>query len=131
MSKVHPLSPLELSVLRQIARKIHTLAREKDWHNDNDSAEVFLTRACNNLHGEVSELWEAYRNGQLFAPCDKAEKMKVLGIAPLTCAEEELADIVIRALDDAERLAIDIGYAVARKHAFNAHREPRHGGKLA
>ena len=42
-----------------------------------------------NLHGEVSEFWEAYRRGTLKNPCDKK------GL-DLTCAEEELADIIIR-----------------------------------
>ena len=84
-----------------------------------------------NIHGETSELWEAYRNSQLNSPCDKAEEMKAANVEPLTCAEEEIADIIIRALDTARDIGIDVGRAVLTKAAFNATRSTRHGGKLA
>lgn len=125
------ISPNEEIVLNRVASIVHGLARAKGWHDDHDSAGVFLARACNNLHAEVSELWESYRNNSFAKLCDKWKQMDELGIQPLTCAEEELADIVIRVFDDAERLGINIGSAIARKHAFNAHREYRHGGKIA
>lgn len=78
---------------------------------------------CSNLHGEISEFWEAYRKGMLDSPCDKD--------IPLTNAEEELADIIIRTLDVAWQMKIDIERAVAIKHAYNETRPYRHGGKLA
>lgn len=80
-----------------------------------------------NMHSEASEMWEAYRKGQLNAPCDKADRMS----EPLTCLEEELADIVIRALDTAETFGVDLERAVRVKHAFNGTRAHKHGGKLA
>lgn len=86
---------------------------------------------CSNLHSEVSELWEAYRDGKLNAPCAKAAKMLDLGLPPVTCAEEELADIVIRCLDTADALGVDLMRAIAAKHVYNTTREPKHGGKLA
>jgi NTP pyrophosphatase (non-canonical NTP hydrolase) len=86
---------------------------------------------CENLHGEVSELWEAYRAGNLHALCDKAEKMVAMGLPPLTCAEEELADIIIRALDTAEHYKIDVAKALATKAEYNSSRPILHGGKLA
>jgi NTP pyrophosphatase (non-canonical NTP hydrolase) len=97
----------------------HLSAREK--------VAVFLI----NIHGEVSEAWEAFRGGDLFAPCDKAEKMASIGLHPLTCIEEELADIVIRCLDTAETFGIDLERAIEVKHAYNGTRAPKHGGKLA
>jgi len=84
-----------------------------------------------NLHGEVSELWEAYRAQKLDAPCDKATKMAEHGIPVLTCQEEELADIIIRALDTARDRGIDIGRAVLAKDAYNQTRAYRNGGKIA
>lgn len=88
-----------------------------------------------NLHGEVSEFWEAYRNGQLNEPCDKTEAMKEAhegeGFLRLTCAEEELADIVIRAFDAAGALGIQLGRAIVAKHNYNTTRSHRHGGKRA
>jgi hypothetical protein len=86
---------------------------------------------CSNLHSEVSELWEAYRDGKLNHPCAKAEKMAALGLPVMTCAEEELADIVIRCLDTADALGVDLMRAIAAKHVFNTTRAPLHGGKLA
>lgn len=114
----------KLNTLRDV---VHGLAIEKGWHPEGESVSEYFPKAIANLHGEASELFEAYRAQNLFNPCDKAEKMNF----PLTCAEEELADIVIRALDTAGRLKIDIGRAVRVKHAYNATRDHRHGGKLA
>lgn len=78
---------------------------------------------CANIHGEVSELWEAYRKGKLDEPCDKP--------IDLTCAEEELADIIIRAAEIAVHKGLDIERAVSIKHAYNVCRPYKHGGKLA
>jgi len=112
-----------IGTLNKLAQDIHALARSKGWYDADESDDEFVLRAVANLHGEVSEFFDAFRMGSLFKPCDKA--------VPLTCAEEELADIVIRALDDAARLKIDIGRAVALKHSYNASRPYRHGGKKA
>jgi NTP pyrophosphatase (non-canonical NTP hydrolase) len=86
---------------------------------------------CSNLHSEVSELWEAFRDGKLNAACNKAEKMTALGLPPMTCAEEELADIVIRCLDTADALGVDLMRAIVAKHVFNTTRSFQHGGKKA
>jgi NTP pyrophosphatase (non-canonical NTP hydrolase) len=53
------------------------------------------------------------------------------GRRPLTCIEEELADIIIRTLDTAQAFGVDIDRAVTAKMAYNATRPHRHGGKLA
>jgi NTP pyrophosphatase (non-canonical NTP hydrolase) len=119
---------LELNSMRDA---VHELAREKGWYDDPETDGQFITRAVANLHSEVSELWEAYRGNKLDAPCDKADKMIAAGIDPLTCKEEELADIIIRALDDAARLNVNIARAVCLKHHFNKTRDTRHGGKAA
>ena len=118
-----------MKTINQIASEIHMLAWEKGWHSENETEDHFIERACNNLHDEVSELHEAWRNNKLRQLCDKAEKMKAAGINPLTCIEEEMADIVIRVLDNAMRLHVDIQSAVERKHLFNTTRPFRHGGK--
>ena len=98
------------------------------WHsNGKPELSVYLM----NLHSEISELWEAYRENREIKPCDKAEKMAGMGLSPLTCLEEELADIVIRALDTAYSYGIDIDNAIATKMAYNATRGNRYGGKRA
>jgi len=115
--------------LDELAKLVHGLAWEKGWHSKDEGEDAFIERACNNLHDEVSELHEAWRNNRLRQLCDKAEEMEDVGIEPLTCLEEELADIVIRVLDNAEKLGVNIERAVVLKHRFNATRPVRHGGK--
>jgi NTP pyrophosphatase (non-canonical NTP hydrolase) len=84
-----------------------------------------------NEHGEVSEFWEAFRKGTLHEPCDKAPKMVALGLPALSCVEEEVADIIIRALDTAQAYGVDVAKALAVKHAYNTTRPTLHGGKKA
>ena len=103
--------------------------------HDDDAHETEIQRLKGwtaNLHGEVSELWEAARKDKLHAPCDKDAFVQDLsGSRTLTCAEEELADIVIRALDTAAAMGLRIGDAIKAKHEFNRTRPHKHGGKLA
>lgn len=84
-----------------------------------------------NLHAETSELWEAYRENKLYQPCDKAKTMQEKLGESLNCMEEELADIVIRALDTAHTYQIDMDRAIRVKSGYNKTREFRHGNKLA
>lgn len=84
-----------------------------------------------NQHGESSEFWEAFRAGTLHEPCNKAVKMEALGLPGLTCAEEEIADELIRVLDKAEAFGVDVAKAVSSKMAYNASRPALHGGKKA
>lgn len=119
--------------LKQWAEVAFHNAKSKGFHDEDEqlSMREKLGAWCMNLHSEVSELWESYRAGNVFLPCDKAEKMKAMGLKPLTCIEEELADIVIRVFDTSEALGINIEEAVAAKHEYNMSRPIRHGGKLA
>lgn len=115
--------------INQIADMVHDLAISKGWHDARETEDHFVERTCNNLHDEVSELHEAWRNNRLHELCDKSDKMCELNITPLTCLEEELADGVIRYLDAAVKLHVDIYAAICKKHLFNTSREKRHGGK--
>jgi len=53
------------------------------------------------------------------------------GPRSLVCVEEELADIIIRALDTAAAMGLRIGDAIKAKHEYNLTRSHKHGGKLA
>lgn len=106
--------------LRELSEDICKINEEHGWHTPLPSVANLVA----NLHSEVSELWEAYRKNELHAP--SAHK----GLE-LTCAEEELADIVIRAIDTAHLLGVDISFAVEMKVAYNRTRPYRHGGKIA
>lgn len=64
------------------------------------------------LHSEVSEAYEGYRNG------DTAN------------VHEELADVLIRLLDTAERHGVDLEDQVLQKLHKNRLRGHRHGGKI-
>lgn len=85
-----------------------------------------------NQHSESSEFWEAFRKGKLHEECDKAVRMRELGIPVLTCAQEEIADEIIRVLDKADAHGVNnIGQAVYSKMLYNRSRERLHGGKKA
>jgi hypothetical protein len=116
--------------LDQIANAAHENARQKGFHPKRvkrKTDDIFLSEQLMNLVCEIAELWEAHRNGGLHDLCDKAEKMAALGLPPLTCIEEEYADIIIRALDQCRRLKVDIQRAIEIKHSFNTTRPHLHG----
>lgn len=113
------------TTLSQFAVEVEANAVAKGFRpmgrcDDREAVAVFVS----NEHSEVSELWEAYRAGKLHEPCDKP------GLG-LTCAEEELADVVIRAMDASRALGVDLGAAVVAKHKYNLSRPRLHGGKKA
>lgn len=120
---------VKITSLDDLADSAHTLAWMKGWHSAEEGEDAFVERMCNNLHDEVSELHEAWRNNHLRDPCDKAARMEAAGLPPLTCLEEEMADILIRLLDNCRKLNVDIVMAVNAKHGYNATRAMRHGGK--
>lgn len=74
------------------------------------------------ITSEVSEAIEAVRGGA-FDETVLDEKPEGL--------PAELADVVIRCLDLAEGLGLDLAAAIERKMAYNRGRPVRHGGKLA
>ena len=121
--------PIEvISEINKLKEHVYEVAKISGFHEaDKYSADgKFIGNVgdyCSNLHAEVSELFEAYRKGNLYNNCDKP--------IDLNCAEEELADIIIRALDAAVAFNIDIGEAIKKKDAYNQTREYKHGGKKA
>ena len=64
------------------------------------------------IHSEVSEALEAFRNNDVYN------------------FSEEMADILIRVLDCAVGLGIDMDFEVSKKLERNKSRGFRHGGKL-
>lgn len=126
------INPLDAQELSNTAVKLHMLAVEKGWWDEpRDFGEVIA-----NIHGEVSELWEAYRDGELALPTEKD--------VPLSKFEEEVADILIRVLDLYHGVRYGrvkgvtpaaanwpVGTAIRLKHLYNSTRPRRHGGKVA
>lgn len=137
------LNPENLDILNSLRDAVAQTATDKGFR---DQLKDLMTTAqwegplgdllraavyTSNQHGEDSEFWEAFRAGTLDQPCSKAEKMAALGLPRLTCAEEEIADIIIRALDMAEAHNVDVAKAISAKMRFNAQREMLHGNKRA
>jgi len=115
--------------LNKLAKAICVNAHNKGFYNKPETEDQYIERACNNLHDEVSELHTAWRNNELRYKCTKGFIMEDMGLRPLTNLEEELADIIIRALDNAYHLGVDIEEAVLTKMKFNMSRPYRHGQK--
>jgi NTP pyrophosphatase (non-canonical NTP hydrolase) len=115
--------PLDFGILNQLRDEAYAVAKSVGFHS---SGKVNVPASIANLHAELSELFEAWRRQYLHDPCDKADKM----LEPLTAAEEEMADIVLRAFDFAAELGIDLARAVRIKNAYNRTRPHRNGGKL-
>jgi NTP pyrophosphatase (non-canonical NTP hydrolase) len=113
----------------EIATAVHACAVLHGFHPTDEPLSHYVANQCNNLHAEVSELWDAFRSGTENDFCDKASKMIALGLPALTCQEEELADLIIRALDISCHLNIDILRAIQAKHEYNLTRPYKHGKK--
>ena len=95
-------------LLKDLSIAIHDNAVKHGWWDTQRPIPELLCL----VHSEVSEALEAYR----------------IGNRPNF--EEELADIIIRVLDMAEGLAIDLEDAILKKHAVNIKRSYRHGNKI-
>ena len=108
--------------LNELAKKLFIVAQSKGFYK---TKSLQMGDYCAKLHGEVSELFEAYRKSQLYQQCDKNTPEL------LTCAEEELADVIIQALEISHRLNINIGRAIRVKTEYNKTRSYRNGGKKA
>lgn len=101
-----------MTTLRALQKKIAETNRAKGWY---DVARTF-GEGIALIHSEVSEALEAYRSAT--TPDLLHEQVGL-----------ELADIVIRTLDEAERQSIDLQTYVDQKMLFNMKRLYRHGGK--
>ena len=109
--------------LRDIQKAVWRTAEEHGWHKDDDNIPVKLVM----IHSEVSEALEEYRNAEEGA--DLAAVYYAAGSKKPEGFGIELADIVIRVLDLAEMLGMDLTDLILTKMKYNKSRPYRHGGK--
>jgi NTP pyrophosphatase (non-canonical NTP hydrolase) len=102
--------------------------RDKGWRedarmrSDRERAE-FVAALLMLIVSEAAEALEDVREGH-FSARTNSENGKPEGLP------SELADIVIRTLDLADMLGINLTAALEEKHSYNLGRAHRHGNKL-
>lgn len=118
-----------MKTLRQMQTAVYQCATEHGWYEGafTKTTEAVATKIAL-MHSELSEALEELRSGAnpsnyVYFVKDKAGQDKPEGFAI------ELADCLIRILDEAEHLGIDMEQAVILKHNYNKTRPYRHGGK--
>jgi NTP pyrophosphatase (non-canonical NTP hydrolase) len=107
-------TPLDFKTeFNHVAREVHANAVNKGFWDRKPAAPELIALA----HSELSEMLEAYRHGN-------GSSSKIAGFS---AAEEELADLVIRAMDMAQGLELRLAEAIVAKIQYNAPRERMHG----
>lgn len=96
-------------MINVLAKRIHDIAKQKGFYDK----PVSFYRSIALIHSEVSEALEGDRNA-----IPEGEK---------GCVSEELADVIIRVLDTAEYMGLDMEAALAKKMDYNNTRGHMHG----
>ena len=109
-------------------RAIAANNRDKGWRDEHVPTDAkglgrYIAVNLMLIVSEASEALEDARAGN-FAASTNPQTGKAEGLP------SELADIVIRTLDLADILGIDLTRALEEKHSYNLGRAHRHGGKL-
>ena len=107
-----------IRTLNSLGQYAHDMAVLKGWYDGTSSRSSAELIAL--MHTELSEALEAFRAG------NKASDK----IPQHMQASEEFADCIIRILDAAEHLGLNVGAALVAKLEYNRGRDRRHGGKV-
>ena len=114
--------------IREWQKEIHKLSREKGWWDDPNRN---VGEVLSLFHSEISEALEEYRTNHgpdidyYFKVGSEHNPNKPEGFWI------EIADLLIRVFDFAEKYDVDLESLIDLKHEFNKSRPYRHGGKSA
>jgi len=107
--------------IRKWQKQLHQLSLSKGWWREREECHQKIPQTLLMIHSEISEATEDYRSGNM--DLLHQDNGKPTGFP------SELADAVIRILDLAEALNIDLEHVIALKHEYNKSRSYRHGNK--
>lgn len=125
--------------IKDTQKQVHAMAVGKGWWPDLNFGPISHQRiavALSLIHSEISEALEEVRDDNLetYWVTPAKERIHNRDEAPPDAKPEglpiELADVVIRCMDLAGALGIDLEQSIADKVAFNATRKHRHGGRI-
>lgn len=105
--------------INETAHAIHDWAKRKGWWESDRNTGELLALA----HSELSEALEDYRIGKMDTYLD--DNNKPCGFP------SEIAYCMIRLMDTAVALGINLEHEIEQKMAYNEKRPYRHGGKVA
>lgn len=112
-----------------VQKQVHQNSKDKGFWEGPDNCNIPTKLAL--IHSEISEALEAHRKGNPFST--KLLSMKTGSQANDNLQDslfaEEMADAVIRIMDLAEHMGIDLGSVILAKAKYNEGREKMHGGK--
>jgi NTP pyrophosphatase (non-canonical NTP hydrolase) len=115
-----------MSSITTLTQEAHAIAKDRGWWPEKE-LELARNQDPNRIatclaliHSEVSEALEDARVGNMGI---QYEGEKPIGF------DIELADVMIRVLDLAGAMDIDLDLAIRTKMAYNSRRSYRHGGK--
>jgi hypothetical protein len=110
------------SCLTDLTKVLHKAQVDKGfWEDFENNWLTMIDRKLMLIVGEVAEAHEEYRSNNDLLHVYYRDDGKPEGF------KFELADVFIRLADLAGALGIDLGAAVAEKHAFNEKRPYKHG----